>query len=160
MAHQIARGLFRFWLVISVFWIAGVAAETWWTFPTDVEVPGASARPIECAGKSTDECVEILERLGKNPWDAYPRAPDTTFDPNEYAAFKACMDAGKSKDQCAANLKPAFDPSKPYQIVRDGERRTAGQFAAILALAPPIFILALGSALGWAFKGFNSASAK
>jgi hypothetical protein len=43
---------------------------------------------------------------------------------------------------------PAFDPSKPYQVFRDKERRGAVQFASILAFAPPAFVLALGSAFG------------
>jgi hypothetical protein len=78
------------------------------------------------------------------------------FIPDEFAAYKACMATGKSSDDCAAVLKPPFDPSKPYRVVRDDERRTAVWFAATLAIVPPILILVLGSALGWAFKGFSS----
>ena len=164
MALRIGRGLFRLWLLLSVLWIGGVTVETWRIFPADIEV--SPTRPAECTGKTNDECADILKRLGKNPFDAFdPNPPPPgfvvdpkpTFDPSEYAAFKACIDAGKSADQCAAQLKvPPFDPSKPYQIVRDDERRTAVRFAAMLALAPSILILALGSALGWAFSGFRS----
>jgi len=53
------------------------------------------------------------------------------------------------------DAKPAFDPSKPYQVVRDTERRTTIRSAVLLALAPPAFILAFGSALVWAFRGFR-----
>jgi hypothetical protein len=35
------------------------------------------------------------------------------------------------------------------------ERREAIHFASIVALAPPAFVLALGSALVWAFRGFR-----
>jgi hypothetical protein len=84
------------------------------------------------------------------PDDFIPDLP-----PNEFAAYKACMGAGKSSDDCAAVIKPPFDPSKPYRVVRDNERRTAVWFAAMLAIVPPILILGFGSALGWAFKGFR-----
>jgi hypothetical protein len=52
--------------------------------------------------------------------------------------------------------KPRFDPTKPYQIVRDAERRNAIQFALMLAVAPPAFAFALGSALLWVVRGFGS----
>jgi hypothetical protein len=38
---------------------------------------------------------------------------------------------------------------------RKARRRTAIQFASIEALVPPAFVLALGSALVWAFRGFR-----
>jgi len=37
----------------------------------------------------------------------------------------------------------------------DKERWKAARYASIVALAPPIFILALGSALIWAVKGLR-----
>jgi hypothetical protein len=37
----------------------------------------------------------------------------------------------------------------------DKDRHAAFQFALLLALAPPAFVLALGSALVWAFRGFR-----
>src|SRR5262245_8224804 len=35
MALQVAHGLFRLWLVLSVLWVAGVGYLTWQTFPKD-----------------------------------------------------------------------------------------------------------------------------
>jgi hypothetical protein len=35
------------------------------------------------------------------------------------------------------------------------DRRAATQWAMVLALVPPAFVLALGSALIWAFRGFR-----
>jgi hypothetical protein len=35
MKLRVGRGLFRLWAVISVFWIAGVAIETWRSYPAD-----------------------------------------------------------------------------------------------------------------------------
>jgi hypothetical protein len=74
------------------------------------------------------------------------------IDPNEYLAFKRCTDT-KSENECTAILKPSFDPSKVEVIVWD--KMPAIQFGVMLALAPPILILAFGSALAWALRGFR-----
>jgi len=55
----------------------------------------------------------------------------------------------------AANSKPEFDPTKPYRIPFDDSRRTQVKFGAAAAVLPPIFVLAFGSALVWAFRGFR-----
>jgi len=124
MALRVGRGLFRLWIIVSILWIGGVVAMTWWTFPaavlTDAEV-GLNTRPAECVGKNDDECVAILTRLGKNPFDA--------FDP------------------------PPPPPGQPEFVAN---RRSAVLFAGIMALVPPLVLLAFGGALGWAFRGFRS----
>ena len=51
--------------------------------------------------------------------------------------------------------KPPFDPSKPYTVVRDKERREAIRTGSIIALVPPVIVLVVGSALIWAFRGFR-----
>jgi hypothetical protein len=51
--------------------------------------------------------------------------------------------------------KPQFDPSKPYRLPFDEQRRTAIQTAGVLAVVPPVLILGLGSAFIWAFRGFR-----
>jgi hypothetical protein len=59
---------------------------------------------------------------------------------------------------------PEFDPSKPstefnpkeYEAFKLAEeRRSAIWHASLLAFLPPAFVLALGSALGWVFRGFR-----
>jgi hypothetical protein len=61
--------------------------------------------------------------------------PDGTFDPSTASAF---------------------DPSKPYTVLRDKERWEAVRLASVVALLPPAFMLAVGSALVWAFRGFRN----
>jgi hypothetical protein len=63
----------------------------------------------------------------------------------------------KPDDDFIPDKPPPFDPSKPYAILRDKERRAAVESAALLALMPPSFLLAFGSALISAFRGFRSA---
>lgn len=119
MALRLGRGLFRLWLVLSVLWIGGVAATTWWTLPVDL-----CATP---PGGLHDCDANDLIRAGQN----------TKLVEKE------------------ANLRPGFDPSKPYRIPFDDLRRTEIKFGAAAAVLPPIFVLALGSAFVWAFTGFR-----
>jgi hypothetical protein len=73
--------------------------------------------------------------------------------------FKELPDAPwitKESSSATTTEPPRFDPTKPYQVALDSERRAALQSAALLALVPPVFVLALGAALGWAFEGFRS----
>jgi hypothetical protein len=123
MTLRVVRGLFRLWLVLSVLWIGGVAALTWWTLPVDICVtpPGG---PHFC-----DE----NDVVGTGP----------NFDPPTNHPLSQV---------------PQFDPSKPYRLPHDAERHAAIRIAAVLAFAPPLLILALGSALVWAFKGFSLTS--
>jgi hypothetical protein len=95
MALRIVRGLFRLWIVFSVLWIGGVSAVTWWTFPpaglVDEEV-GLFTRPTECDGKSDDECIAILTRLGKNPYAAFdPLAPPPGTEPQYVAERRSTL---------------------------------------------------------------------
>jgi hypothetical protein len=57
-----------------------------------------------------------------------------------------------------ASSKPRsgeLDPDKFLAAKAAEERRSAIWHASLLALLPPAFVLALGSALVWAFKGFR-----
>jgi hypothetical protein len=117
MALRLRRGLFRLWQVLSVLWIGGVAATTWWTLPVDLcaTPPGGlhdcDANDVVRAGPN----VELVEK----------------------------------------EAKPEFDPSKPYRIPFDDLRHTTIKFGTAAAVLPPIFVLVLGSAFVWAFRGFR-----
>jgi hypothetical protein len=51
-------------------------------------------------------------------------------------------------------VEPTADETKrAYELAK--ERREAIWFASLVALVPPAFMLALGSALVWAFRGFR-----
>jgi hypothetical protein len=60
---------------------------------------------------------------------------------------------------CEEVEAPAPGSCLPRSFVLDPQwkkdRRAAFQFALVLALVPPAVLLALGSALVWAFKGFR-----
>ena len=130
MALRVARGLFRLWLVLSVLWIGAVGIVTWQTFPPD------------------DWIVPDLSQMSNE---------DLL---RGYQTADICSTA-KDAQQCADLLRAAgknpFDAFhlnwRPPWI--DKERCEAIQFASIMALVPPAFMLILGSALVWAFKGFR-----
>jgi hypothetical protein len=62
---------------------------------------------------------------------------------------------------CEEVEAPAEGSCLPRSLVRelqpewDEDQRAAFQFALVLALVPPAFVLALGSALIWAIRGFR-----
>jgi hypothetical protein len=58
-------------------------------------------------------------------------------------------------DQPRVGLETIDDANAALAIQSRIQQRTALWFAGLLALLPPVFVLALGSALVWAFRGFR-----
>ena len=83
------------------------------------------------------------------PQDEYVVPPGWYVAPSEHGSDAAAPSTDKSDDL------PPFDPSKPYTTLHDKERWEAVRLASVIALVPPAFVLALGSALVWAFRGFR-----
>jgi hypothetical protein len=83
--------------------------------------------------------------------DAYLRPADPPFDPDAYLR-------GLRGDP----QPPVTDPDllRRLESGKDdlwvAKARAAIRFAAVLALAPPAVVLAFGSALIWAFRGFRN----
>jgi hypothetical protein len=127
MALRVARGLFRLWLVVSVLWMGGVGVATWGTFPEDYVPPS--------------------DRRGANS-----KTPPE-FDPSK--PYVVLPDAPKGVSPSQAPQAPEFDPDEYLAFKAGEERRSAIWHASLLAFLPPAFLLALGSALVWAFKGFR-----
>jgi hypothetical protein len=76
MAIRIARGLFRLWVVGSIFWIAAVGVLTWRQFvffePVAVDNPSLQSTADICSNATTsDQCYKLLEAAGKNPFYAF-----------------------------------------------------------------------------------------
>jgi hypothetical protein len=63
-----------------------------------------------------------------------------------------------SIEEANKRLNEPFDPDLYLREKRDEERRAAIKaiwHASLIAFLPPAFVLALGSALVWAFRGFR-----
>jgi hypothetical protein len=61
-------------------------------------------------------------------------------------------------EEANKRLHEPFDPDQYLREKRDEQRRAAIKaiwFASALAFLPPVFVLVLGSALVWAFRGFR-----
>jgi hypothetical protein len=138
------RGLFGLWIVLSAFWIAGVGAVTWATFPHLL----------------TDAEFSILANPQKPgvPDDVVPDADDPPASESHQEVRSAepavLPDDGVSDDVVLdADDTPA---SESHQEVRSAERLAYVQRAAILGVAPPIFVLVVGAALAWMARGFRT----
>ena len=126
---RVARGLVWLWVVLSPLWVAWMAVMVGQSF-------GSIDRTEALATSSWNPSNPSATRCSDNASDKstelllrgclYPPSPE------EYLAAKA-----------AAQRKAAED------------RRSLFWRANFLAFVPPAFVLALGSALVWAFGGFR-----
>jgi hypothetical protein len=138
------RGLFGLWIVLSAFWIAGVGAVTWATFPRLL----------------TDAEFSILANPQKPgvPDDVVPDADDPPAS-ESHQEVRSAEPAVLPDDGVSDDVVPdADDPpaSESHQEVRSAERLAYVQRAAILGVAPPIFVLVVGAALAWMARGFRT----
>jgi hypothetical protein len=88
MALRLGRGLFRLWLVLSVLWIGGVAATTWWTLPVDL-----CATP---PGGLHDCDANDLIRAGLSWWKKKPICARSLILPNHIEYLLMTCDEQKS----------------------------------------------------------------
>ena len=136
MPLRVARGLFRLWIVVAALWIVGVGATTNWDLylyyqPTlaNEEPPGRLQSPahICSAAKTSQECSALLQAAGKFPYDANDlKWSDKGW---EFADNTIMVPTGIAWER--------FWPR------------------AGLAFIPPVGVLVIGSAFGWAVRGFR-----
>ena len=65
-----------------------------------------------------------------------------------YPKIVVCEEVEATAPESWCLPRSLADPQNKDQLA-------AFQFALVLALVPPVFVLALGSALVWAFRGFR-----
>ena len=126
---RVARGLFWLWLVLSALWLAGMAFMVGQSF-------GSIDR------------TEALATSSWNPSDpSATRCSDDTFDKSAEMLLRGCLYPPSPEEflaaKAAAQRKAAED------------RRSLFWRANFLAFVPPALLLAVGSALVWAFRGFR-----
>lgn len=119
-----------------MLWITGVVATTEWGWYLTYQPVVAGEQPPGRLRSTTDtchtakkaeECSAMLTAAGKNPFDAY----DLKW-----------TDAGWAFPDNADLVQTGISWE------RVGPR-------AGLAFIPPMLVLVIGSALGWAFRGFS-----
>jgi hypothetical protein len=127
---RIARGMFRLWLVASVLWVGGVGIVTLSKFsPSD---PWAAFNP-QLAGLPPGF---VLDAPQHNP-------QSTTINV-------------ESPDGVIHQFPDGTTTEVIEREMRVYWRNEGMTHAAKVALIPPALMLVLGSALGWAFRGFRS----
>ena len=119
---------------------------TWRTFPVnDWTVVGAKRGLSDKeVGLGKREFTDEEMGIGHQPQTRTPDAPGQTAPPFDPSKPYVVIPSEKSKDFIL-----------PTDVAFNRERRAAVQFATVLALAPPFFVLALGAALRWVFMGFR-----
>lgn len=139
---RIGRGLFRLWLVLSVFWIAAVGTVvTWQNWPDDDWVPVAKTEPPQALAPRLRECPSTTPD--------HPMVVDPVSGKCRPLKFDELPDEAKVPNN-ALPLEPA-----PWLIKEREQRAAALKLGVALALVPPVLVLVIGSALGWALKGFR-----
>jgi hypothetical protein len=150
---NLRRGSFRIWLVLSVFFIAGVGALSYEKVAGEFEKAsqdwsqaGTLLVPMDCR-----------EARGAPKTDYTP--PDGPW--NDYAAVKGCwyklpdfrrlyleyrdLSDSAVADKLYAKANITLSPAKPWEALG---------IAVAVALGAPILVLLVGAALGWALSGF------
>jgi hypothetical protein len=134
MALRIARGLFRLWLILSVLWIGGVGVVTWWTW-TLPAVPFVNGQ-IETGSDGKQYRYDATA----NEWLPVEPPADREVAP---------------RDKPPPSADEVLDADKHWARELAEARRSEILYASAVALVPPAVVLALGSALVWAFRGFR-----
>jgi len=137
MALRIARGLFRLWLILSVLWVVVVAFLAREQFE---RIDYEETRRATAGWDQSDRLVGLYpnpsdpftKRCSNVDWPDRERLNCWKPTPEEVAAQKATA----SKEAAA-------------------DRQSTIWFLTLLAFLPSAFVLALGSALVWAFRGFR-----
>jgi hypothetical protein len=131
MVLRVARGLFRLWLVLSVLWIGGVVFVT---------------MPNGAPGRIVSWCPS-----------GPPLPPNTPCNlerslPNLFHEIKLSLWLGVRPPDFYFASNDEGDKAANEMLAND---RRVSQIGILLALVPPAFVLALGSALVWAFRVFR-----
>ena len=130
MALRVARGLFRLWLILSVLWIGGVGVVTWWTW--------------------TLPAVPLVHGQIETGSDGKQYRYDATVN-----KWLPVTEPSAPRDNPPPSASEVLEADKHFAGLLAEARRSEILYASAVALVPPALVLALGSALVWAFRGFR-----
>ena len=126
---RVARVLFWLWVVLSPLWVAWMAV-----------IVGQSFGSIDR--------IEAVATSSWNPSDpSATRCRDDAFDKSAEMLLTGCLYPPSPEEYLAAKAAAQRKAAE--------DRRSLFWRANFLAFLPPAFLLALGSALVWAFGGFR-----
>jgi hypothetical protein len=144
-----SRGLFRFWLLFALLWIAAVVALAWSSI-TNPYVPSyVFVEPEGDIARSTYSKQAIaameLKRRGEFVEVEVVGAPGITY-------------LGRKTDDLPTTMKRQAPIMIGFYTVQRASAMKANVWsAAATAIVPPLAILAFGVAVGWVLQGFRRA---
>jgi hypothetical protein len=175
--HRVARGFFRLWIVVSIAWLCAVAWVMWPGVPIAWPWSGSPIIQVKYSDTETwtypaawgverirnDAKQKMAERTAKQAeedrqWAASIPAERKTF----CAAFKTTTATDRVPDDCGRLAWIEFP--LPFGELTGWESQfrslpvPIGQVASQIGppmIGPPLFLLIVGLALGWAAKGFR-----
>jgi hypothetical protein len=144
MALRISRGLFRLWLVASVLWVGAVGVAKWEAYANDPIAWGAIPIALNFLSPTSGPCGVVTST---GLFDDIPVTP---------GAGSTIPLRIQTRD-CVTHEFPAGTSNEVIKHALKGYiARQAIQSAALLGFVPPAFMLVIGSALIWAFRGFRA----
>jgi hypothetical protein len=137
MALRVARGMFRLWLILSMLWLAVVAFMARDVFEN---IDYAETRRATAGWDPSDP----LTGLHGNPSDPFTKRCSNLWWPD-----RERLDCSKPTPE-----EVAVQKATASKEAAEKRQSTIWQLS-LLAFLPPAFVLAFGSALVWAFRGFR-----
>ncbi|PDT05137.1 hypothetical protein CO666_05770 [Rhizobium chutanense] len=151
---NIKRGLFRLWLVLSIIWIAvfvfiswdSIERDEWWSGDPDIYAD----LPVPCGKARGTEGKDYSQRLAPEPWNTVRNPGSACWYPER--KFRALFPFynGNSHGKVSKMLYDELG----WEPAEGGDKFLRTKPVVLAALLPPLLVLAVGSALVWAFSGF------
>ncbi|MBB3388930.1 hypothetical protein FHT82_001653 [Rhizobium sp. BK275] len=161
---NIKRGLFRLWLVLSLFWVIGagvvgsgsIKSDKWWKGDEWWEKAEPSFLPVRCEDARGTINVDYEKLDAFEPWNQY-RNPSTAcyFTIEKFRALFP-----EYKDQSREEISKKLYDRIGWEPVFDGDRYEHTKIVAAVAFGPPLVLLIIGGLIGWAFAGFKPSTRK
>jgi len=92
-------------------------------------------------------------QIGTSPRDGKQYRYDATA--NEWSPVPESDREVAPRDKPPPSTDEVLEANKHWAALNDEARRREILYASAVALVPPVLVLALGSALAWAFRGFR-----
>lgn len=147
------RGLVRLWIVVSTIYVLAVAAFLYGNVKAEFQQAGLDwskagilMLPVVCSDARGKES----EDYENGPWNNYRTQALCWYQEPKFRAFfpeykDLSSDELSSKLYAKAGIQ--LQPPRPWHALG---------FALLVAIGPPLAVLAVGIALSWAFIGFAS----
>lgn len=159
---NIRRGLFRVWLVLSLFWVAVVGwvgmdtitSDRWLKGPEPWEKEDVMFLPVRCENARGTPPGDYEKLEAFEPWNRYRGAVEACY----YTEEKFRANFPEYADLSRKDVSTRLYKQIGWEPVYDGDKFAKTKHVASIALLPPLALLIIGSMIAWAVSGFRRAS--